>query len=50
MKQPKKMTRAHKEVLSKRGLKSETWDVLRETEVTVTVRSKKSGQIRVVMK
>lgn len=50
MKQPKKPTRANKELMSKNKLVPDNWMVLSESKTELVVISKRSNQCRTLVK
>lgn len=50
MKQPKKLTRANKELMSKNNLVPDNWMVLSESKTELVVISKRSKQCRTLAK
>lgn len=50
MKQPKKLTRQMKEILSKKKFKAENWALFKETEESYTFINKASNKCRVIVK
>lgn len=50
MKQPKKPTLSQKKIMSENGLKWQTWNVLDEDNISLTLISKKSGKRKVILK
>lgn len=50
MKQPKKLTRTQKEILSKENLVPDNWMLLNEDNISITVINKKSGKRKIIFK
>lgn len=50
MKQPKKLTRSHKKILSDYRLKTENWMLADEDINSITIINKKSNKKRVLLK
>lgn len=50
MKQPKKLTRTQKEMLSKEKLVPDNWMLLNEDNISITVINKKSGKRKIIFK
>lgn len=50
MKQAKKLTRRHKEVLTAHHMKADEWSLVRESELYLYVVHKTTGQIKAVGK
>lgn len=50
MKQPKKPTRANKELMGKNNLVPDNWAVVSESKTELVVISKKSGKIKKLVK
>lgn len=50
MKQPKKLTRAQKMILTEHKLRAENWMLKEEDNISLTVVNKKSGKIKVIFK
>lgn len=50
MKQPKKPTRANKELMVKNNLVPDNWAVVSESNIVLVVINKKSGKVRSLVK
>jgi len=50
LKQPKKLTRTQKELVSKAGLVASNWMLLTEDNISITIVHKSSGNKKVIMK
>lgn len=50
MKQCKKLTRRQKELVAKRKLNPQNWGLYKETDVTITIKNKLSGNFKVISK
>lgn len=50
MKQPKRLTRNQKGILSANRLKADNWSLIEETEVYLKIINKESGKIRMIDK
>lgn len=50
MKQPKRLTRNQKEILSANHLKADNWALVEETEFYLKIINKESGKIRMADK
>lgn len=50
MKQPKKPTRANKELISENRLRADNWMVIRESSSELEIIHKKSGKTRILKK
>ena len=47
---PKKLTRVHKELLTKKGLVAKNWFLLVETETKLKLANKTTGKVKVLNK
>lgn len=50
MKQCKKLTRRQKEMVAKLNLNPKNWGIYKETDVSITIKKKFSGNIKVISK
>ena len=50
MKQPKKLTRTQKEILSKQGLNAKDWGLATENENSLMIVNRKTKEVRIIEK